>query len=187
MKAIKRFFNKHRKKFAFVGVTLTLIAVLGLVLFLLPSNGILGEIKGKVRNEANLIVNDETYNGLDDQEYAGVKITVNDDGSLTLDGTATGTTDVVLLTKTEGFGEGVNLTLGKVKLGDDAENSRLTVYKGNTLIASSTPYSPIVFTATGTDTWYVKLSIREGDSFDNVTIYPMLNYGSTAAPYYAVN
>ena len=187
MKAIKRFFNKHRKKFAFVGVTLTLIAALGLVLFLLPSNGILGEIKGKVRNEANLIVNDDTYEELNDKEFAGVTVTVNDDGSLKLDGKATGSTSFTLLTRTGGFGENVYMSLGKVNFGKNAENTHVTVYNGSTLTATSSANSAIAFSASGTNTWEVKIEIAEGDSFDNVTIYPMLNYGSTAAPYYAVN
>ena len=187
LKAIKRFFNKHRKKFALIGGALTLIAALGLALFLLPSNGILGEIKGKVRNDANLIVNDDTYKRIDDQEYAGVTVTVNDDGSLKLDGKATGSTSFVLLTRPGGFGENVHMSLGKVNFGKNAEKTHVTVYNGSTLTATSSANSAIAYSASGTNTWEVKIEIVEGDTFDNVTIYPMLNYGSTAAPYYAIN
>lgn len=155
---------------------------------ILPHNGFIGELKGKVRNEANLINFDQAYQSIDDGDikYAGVTVTVNDDGSLTLDGTATGSATVTLLTKQGGFGTNVHLTLGKVDLGKDAK-SNVTVESNGTVYASSHANSSVTFTATGDSIYTVKLNIADGDTFEKVTIYPVLNYGTSAASYFAIN
>ena len=112
---------------------------------------------------------------------------MNDDGSITLDGDADGTASFTILSRQGGFGEGVHMTLGKVDFGKNAENTHVTVKNGSTLTATSMAKSAVTFSASGTNTWEVKIEIADGDKFDNVTIYPMLNYGTTAAPYYAIN
>ncbi len=144
----------------------------------------------KTRNSQN-ILDPEFYENIEGDQN-GVDVTVNDDGSITLDGKAKAASDLALY-KVVGYEVcGVAYTIGAVDFGEDAAESYLHwSFDGLILSQHYRVYSgdSVTFTVLQGDRsdlseHYLFLSIAEGDSFDNVTIYPTLNYGYVAQPFY---
>ena len=143
----------------------------------------------KVRNEQNLL-DPDFYTSIVSGDQKGVKVTVNDDGSITLDGTATGKSNLRLFEISDYAVNGLTLTIGSVDFGEDAENSCLLWRHGGgsdgvhyyELYSGDSETFTINYADSQNYNFY--LSIVEGDEFDNVTIYPVLNYGVTAVSYF---
>ena len=136
------------------------------------------------RNEANLIVVDDDYEDLDGK-HSGVDVQINEDGSITLDGEADEDITLTLLTDADGFGSQAIMALGAADFGEDADGAYIAVYNGSTLEASSYE-GETIFISSGATSHTVKLFIPAGAELDNVTVYPMLNYGVSAASYFKI-
>lgn len=110
----------------------------------------------------------------------GVTVTKNDDGTVTINGTTTG--DLWLLfddkcrvvkdktyTFSMGFDASVGIMFG-VRSGDNAQSYLSTGVSGS-------------FVAPETGICRIRGYAKSGITFDNLTIYPQLELGSTATPY----
>ena len=135
-----------------------------------------------LRNKANLIEITDTYKDLDGKQ-SGVDINVNKDGSLTFDGRAEADIVLTLLTDADGFGEQCLMSLGEIDFGEDAAGAFIAVYDG-VVLEAKTDGASSVFISSGTTEHTVKIFIPKGADLDNVTVYPMLNYGVTAESFY---
>ena len=145
--------------------------------------------KEKVRNEQN-ILDPEFYKDRCSVDQKGVMLTTNKDGSITLNGKATGKSDVRIFSALDTSILGLTLSVGSVDFGEDAENTCLYLrhHTGDNEKYTHRFYSGESgsFTISYADgsNYNFYLSIAEGDEFDNVTIYPVLNYGVTAVSYF---
>ncbi len=194
MKVFKGLFSRRGKKWLIViGIVLGVVA-LGL---LLNSFGAFNGIKESVqdnlmedfRNPSNLIKYDATYKAVDGTEK-GVTVKVNGDGSIKLNGTATG--DIELLLNTVARPTGY-VTLGNVDFGlEDEDRAYITVsdpadeysvYRSYAHVDNSFVVEGVDQTTTAKPLT-VKLVIKSGTILDDVTIYPTLNVGMTAIDYY---
>lgn len=114
----------------------------------------------------------------------GVTVTKNDDGTVTINGTTTG--DLWLLfddkcrvvkdktyTFSMGFDASVGIMFG-VRSGDNAQSYLSTGISGS-------------FVAPVTGICRIRGYAKSGITFDNLTIYPQLEIGSTATPYEPYN
>ena len=143
----------------------------------------------KIRNEQNML-DPDYYKSIIEGDQNGVEVTVNDDGSITLDGKAEEESNIRLFCVNDYSLFGLELTINSVDFGEDAENTYIYWYHDNTSdeslsykLYSGESKSFAVNYADGQN-YNFYLSIAEGDEFDNVTIYPVLNYGVTAVSYF---
>ena len=141
----------------------------------------------KTRNSQN-ILDPEYYTDLIEGKQNGVKVTVNEDGSITLDGKATAETKLELYRAPDDSCDVRVLTVGSIDYGKSSKNSDFYMEHSVTLCDSfAIPANTgMTFTFDGVDGSDFVLSLRlaKGDSFDNVTVYPTLNYGYVAQPFY---
>lgn len=114
----------------------------------------------------------------------GITFTDNGDGSVTLNGTATATF-FVILSKNIKVEDGT-YTVGKIS---NASN-KSGVYAQLFYKASDGSYptwnvsnQPVTLTLSKDIAYSLQLVVEKGITVSNVTVYPMLNGGSTAAPY----
>lgn len=146
---------------------------------------ILSNILKKERNTSNLF-DPEYYDSIDGKHY-GVEVTVNKDGSITLDGKATESFELTLAELSGESVYGLYFTLSGFNFGDDAPGTELMYDMVEEVSCSlCNGFSSTVFidyaTADSSHTFGIRVS--SSDEFDNVTIYPVLNYGITAEPYF---
>lgn len=137
----------------------------------------LAEIGGMTRQCTNLL-HPPYYQG--STESYGLAFTANDDGTVTVNGTATATTKYIFMHSQT---NPIRLVGGRryvFRLGAESEMRPYIYYKK----------------ADGTDQWaqsivwddsydlkQVYMQCNAGSVFDNVTLYPMLNEGEEALPY----
>ena len=142
------------------------------------------DVKETMRNDSNLLLlkDYESIGG----DHNGVKVVINKDGSITLDGKATSATSLLMYTNAAGFGSNVFVSLGKADFGENAEGTALVLYNDNVEGARSLANDDVTFTSELGHTYLLKLEIAEGDEFENVKIYPVLNYGTSAESYFTV-
>ena len=149
---------------------------------------------GKKRNSDNLL-DSEFYEDIDGK-HNGVEITVNDDGSITLDGEASGAFALDLFKVLDSNVAGSIFIVSGFDLGDEAPGASLRVdhdARGMNVSMMDFLYCPIgynyvfrfpVIQSSSESFFTLQLTVAEGDSFDNVTIYPVLNTGITAVSYF---
>ena len=180
---MKKWWYKNKNWVIGVCVALGILIVGGLVL---NSTGAVDipelDLSKKERNAANLIIVDDNYEDIDG-EYSGVDVKINKDGSITLDGKADSDITLTLLTDADGFGAEALMTLSGIDFGEDGEGSYIAVYDGSEVEAKA-ENTAAVFISTGTTEHTVKLFIPADAEFENLTVYPMLNYGVTAEAYF---
>ncbi len=110
----------------------------------------------------------------------GVKCTVNDDGSITFNGTATGVVNFVLYNINDCYLSEGTYTF-KLYGGIQSEIYFVTGGAGSTVPIE---YGDRTITLEeGTAIGNFNIQIPTGTVVNNVTVYPMLNEGSTALPY----
>lgn len=138
-----------------------------------PENALISEVQklgGMTRKCTNLLPNTYTT-----QTISGVTFTVNNDGSITANGTATATIYFKLAV--------FNVTIGNTYYLSGCPSggswSKYLLY-----VDANKPDtgSGASFTATSTE-HSVTLFIASGVTVSNITCYPMLNAGATALPY----
>ena len=123
--------------------------------------------------------------GLSSATRNGITLTVNEDKSVTINGTATATTtfylqDIVLP-------EGKYVLSGRNNPGNRQNfyiqaNLKVSTGSGQSLLAKDTGYGA-GFELSEKSTILTFIGILTGATIDNVTIYPMLNRGTEALPY----
>ena len=114
----------------------------------------------------------------------GITFTVNDNRSITINGTSTG---VGYFRVASSLNLPPNTTF--VLSGSNALSSSMMLYI--TLSKNGGWYkeyynvggTPCVFTTEEGCVYNIQIYVYSGNTFDNETIYPMLNYGTEAAPY----
>ena len=155
-------------------------------------NGVFGS--NKDRNSENML-HPYVYEDLDGK-HSGVKVTVNNDGSITLDGEATSDIALTLGSFIDTDIAGQKMAVGRVDFGEDAPGSYLKWdYDGEAYESDSVYKIPVGFdfffspfftsgSAGNGSEFHLNIVIAAGDSFDNVTIYPVLNSGVTVVPYF---
>lgn len=145
------------------------------------------DLKEKTVNEAN-ILKYEDYKDISG-EYSGVDVKVLKDGSIKLDGTATQRVQILL---TEDIAEGI-MTFAALDMGDEAKNSYIMVEciddnDNNWSVGKTLASNYVTFTASGG--FCVKhdviLVIESGDTFDEVTIRPVLTNGVVPQTFYSI-
>ena len=133
--------------------------------------------------------------------YQGIEYTVNDDGSITMDGTATGTSTFVIF----GAGTGANATpLGSAFITGDKYmfSTKEILLEGvqfcnitydsegkavsNRSIDSGTNSKTITVSEDGLRL-YSYIRVATGTVLENFTIYPMIEHGETATEYVPYN
>lgn len=214
---MKKFFRKYKKIITAICAVLVIVLVAGLVL---NATGKLNATKEKLgirkANPANLLDVDD-YDAYDGTTVSGVKITVNDDGSITLDGTATA--EIGLILAEEDYGKIVDSKFttedavyqpythytysctndnskidNKVNLGVSIKNIPEEDELGNT---SYNHNNKITFNnetagmyrygepqVTLINNIMIYLTIDSGTILDEVTLFPVVNEGITAEPFY---
>ena len=116
------------------------------------------------------------------QTINGVTFTVNDDGSVTINGTATSRAQYSITVTTESRPQvfaGQTFTLFNVEGADQSFYSYAMSVEQDVRLDRSSK----TFTMTQDDTLYVAIVIQAGKTLDNVTVYPQLELGSTATEY----
>lgn len=141
----------------------------------------------KTRNSQN-ILDPEYYTDLIEGKQNGVKVTVNEDGSITLDGKATSETKLELYRAPDADCDARVFTVGSIDYGKSSKNSDFYMEHSETLgdsfaIPANTGMT-FTFTESDSNDCVLSLRLAKGDSFDNVTVYPTLNYGYVAQPFY---
>ena len=183
---MKKFFKKYKTVILSVGISLLAIFVLGYGLNGFGAFDDLKEsFKEKVVNEANVLKVDDykTVSG----EYSGVTIKVLSDGSIELDGTATADSTIILTENVNGNGV---MTFAALDMGEEAEDSYICVGEKSgdsisTIYGQTSATNYVTFTAS-TDAPAVALVIKSGDTFDEVTLYPVLTYGVVPQTFYTL-
>ena len=157
----------------------------------------LGNVLGisKTRNSQNLL-DPEYYTDLIEGKKNGVEVTVNEDGSITLDGEATEDTDLELMSfdcdeslgfvfscSAVDFGTGASAS-EMLLINDDGDGGTYHEEISSLTSGSNFEYRGQCTTSSGDCSHTIVLRLAEGDEFDNVTIYPVLNYGYVSQPFY---
>ena len=180
---MKRFFKKNKTWIICVSAILAVGLCLGFGMGAFDDFG--DDLKQNSVNEANLL----KYEDYEDiaGEHNGVTVKVLKDGSIKLDGTATADTTIILTENVNGNGV---MTFAALDMGDEAENSYICVgAKSNSTISTvygkSSATNYVTFTAS-TTTPAVALVIKSGDSFDEVTLYPVLTYGVVPQTFFTI-
>ena len=121
--------------------------------------------------------------------FGGVDITVNDDYSITLNGTCTTDTSFPFYNAGYTTGVGFPISDGKYTLsgcvgGSDTNNYYMQIYVNNSQRGVQRT-KPLTFTVSSGVNLVnrIVMFIKVGAMFNNLTIYPMLNAGETARPY----
>lgn len=116
------------------------------------------------------------------QTINGVTFTVNDDGSVTINGTATSRAQYSITRTTASRPQvfaGQTFTLFNVEGADQSFYSYAMSVEQDTRLDSSSK----TFTMTQDDTLYIAIAVLEGKTVNNVTVYPQLKLGSVATAY----
>lgn len=135
-------------------------------------------VQGKTVSSKNLIPV-PYYEGPSHTEY-GVTFTVNDDGSVTVNGTSTGSAQFNLVKTNTLWNQTGTFTISAP--GADDVSIQLVTGGSN----SGLPFSSGTRTQTfsGNMNWgHILIQVPAGQTVNNVTVYPMLNKGSSALPY----
>ncbi|MBR2907423.1 MAG: hypothetical protein IKJ04_06305 [Clostridia bacterium] len=182
---MKRFFKKNKNWLIPVAVILAVCLPIGIGLGAFDGFG--DDVKQNTVNEAN-ILKYEDYENVSG-EHSGVTVKVLKDGSIKLDGTATADTMIVLTENVNGNGL---MTFAALDMGDEAENSYICVGEWDadmeelsTIYGKSSATNYVTFSAS-TESPAVVLVIESGDSFDEVTLYPVLTYGVVPQTFYTL-
>lgn len=185
-KYMGNWYRKHKHTIHIVVFTLAFVIVTG---FALNGFGVFDGIKESFKeeavNEANILKYDD-YKSVAG-EYNGVTVKVLKDGSIKLDGTATADTTIILTENVNGNGV---MTFAALDMGDEAEGSHLCVAEKSgdgisTVYGESLATNYVTFTAS-TEAPVVALVVKSGDSFDEVTLYPVLTYGVVPQTFYTL-
>ena len=116
------------------------------------------------------------------QTINGVTFTVNEDGSVTIDGTATSRAQYSITVTTASRPQvfaGQTFTLFNVEGADQSFYSYAMSVEQDVRLDSSSK----TFTMTQDDTLYIAIVVQAGKTVDNVTVYPQLELGSVATEY----
>lgn len=110
----------------------------------------------------------------------GITFTVNNDGSITVNGTATGFV-YFLLYETNNFNVTKGVLTGIPKWPD--QNFALRLRDTEAMVDIGRDYGEGLHFETSAKKVQLSFAIQLGTVINNVTVYPMLNEGSTALPY----
>ena len=116
------------------------------------------------------------------QTINGVTFTVNDDGSVTINGTATSRAQYSITRTTASRPQvfaGQTFTLFNVEGADQSFYSYAMSVEQDIRLGSSSK----TFTMTQDDTLYISIAVLAGKTVNNVTVYPQLELGSVATAY----
>jgi hypothetical protein len=115
----------------------------------------------------------------------GITFTDNGDGSITVNGTATGTV-LFAVSNTLKMQDG-EYTIGKIS---EAANSTEGVFAqlfykkdDGSYFTQNVVNTPVTLSLSSTIAYSFQIAVIEGVTVSNVTVYPMLNKGETALPY----
>lgn len=128
-------------------------------------------------------------NNLTNQTINGIAFVVNSDGSVTINGTASATIQINLLTNTIGEADEITLPAGTYTLQGCPTGGSSSTYKldiTNNGSAVITDYGNNVYSRTFTDSWVfdrVRIVVQSGTTINNLTFKPMLVEGNTNVPY----
>lgn len=116
----------------------------------------------------------------DSVEENGITITVNNDGTITLNGECTADIWFALRHRIE---SDYPIKAGTYTLSGATNGVLLYITENNTTNYYNWSNAPVTFTITEQPTLYMQLKIFKGATLNNVVIKPMLNKGETALPY----
>ena len=142
------------------------------------SKSIIKRISGQTVKTTNLIP--RPYEGGSSSTHYGVTYTVNDDGSITANGTSTGPSQFKLVAANTVWNKIGTFTVSCV--GADNVSIQLVTGGGN----SGLSFAPGERTETFSSNmnWgHFIIQVPQGQTVNNVTVYPMMNEGSKALPY----
>lgn len=122
-------------------------------------------------------------NILTSQTINGVTITTYDDGSFLLNGTSTTEFYPTLTNNFKIESGNYTLSSGEAEMSSDKIKMALRQKNQNVFIAQVLSGTSVTFNNTFTDEVFVFLTIRTGQTFDNVLIKPMLEKGSIQTEY----
>ena len=186
MNTIKRLFRRHKLIVTIIAAVLITALTIG---FLSSSTNLISSLisddstDSGDRNPDNLI-GVEFYKQLDGDEHAGVKISVDDDGVITLNGNADVNFHINLK---EGDLDSIagmnNFLFFSGCPGGSLETYHLTFERMLTSTESNNVVYPVfdngqavVHTENSVDFAYIiRIDIKEGTEFNNVKIYPVLS------------
>ena len=183
MKTLKNFYRRHKKTILIVIAVLITALVVG---FLASTTSLIGRVANsnlfdtRDRNEDNLI-SVASYEEFDGDKFNGVKLTVDEDGVITLDGEAEADTTISLANVTLNGRDPQNFFFSGA-LGGDLDTYYMTIEC--TELAETCVMRSICFDDTQSlyfepfgDTYHVKvcIEIKEGTELNNVKFYPVLS------------
>lgn len=185
--------SRSKTKTTMIVVASILLGVM-LLSFVGMANGVFGDEANifKKRNEAN-IIDPEFYNITDDV-ISGVTIKVNEDGAISLSGTATSDIDLQLckftVKATGEDGKAVNYMISGADGGSSESYYIQLIGKdanGNNIeYVVDRDHKAVNIKSLAADTEYqLHIVIKSGTKLDNVTLYPVLVQGVDAGSFYA--
>ena len=114
--------------------------------------------------------------------YNGITFTYNQNSSITANGTATGDATSMMSSEARNNNYLVTLSPGTYTISGSYSNTTVEVIKSDgSFIANVGPSETFkTFTVSSEISVFVRINIASGTSLNNITIYPMLEKGSTA-------
>lgn len=185
--------SRSKTKTTLIVVASILLGVM-LLSFVGMANGVFGDEANifKKRNEANII--DPDFYNISDDVISGVTVKVNEDGSISLSGTATSDIDLQLckftVKATGEDGKAVNYMFSGADGGSSETYYMQLIGKdgnaNNIEYVVDRDHKVVNIKSQATDTEYqLHIFINSGTKLDNVTLYPVLVQGVDAGSFYA--
>ena len=189
---MKKFFRKNKNWLIPVAAILAVGLFVGAIGGAFDNVG--KDLKEKVVNDKNLLKY-EDYKDVSG-EYNGVDVKVLKDGSIKLDGTATKDVSIVLVQDLERAGI---MTFAALDMGDEAESSYIEVlvddscHDWSSSLVRTCASNYVTFNVSDYEEndqcqkeIRIKLEIKSGDTFDDVTLCPVLTYGVVPQTFYSI-
>lgn len=121
------------------------------------------------------------YSDGSSKTFNGITYTVSDDGSITLNGTATSDSSYIIASDFTLYAG--NYYLSGCPSGGGYSTYNLRIYTSDTTVSRADNGSGIQVNSSALNSWAMSISVESGTAVNNLVFRPMLNYGSSALPY----
>ena len=121
------------------------------------------------------------YSDGSSKTFNGITYTVSDDGSITLNGTATSNSSYIIASDFTLYAG--NYYLSGCPSGGGYSTYNLRIHTSDTTVSHADNGSGTQVNSSALNSWAMSISVESGTAVNNLVFRPMLNYGSSALPY----
>lgn len=121
------------------------------------------------------------YSDGSSKTFNGITYTVSDDGSITLNGTATNDSSYIIARDFTLYAG--NYYLSGCPSGGGYSTYNLRIYTSDPTVSSADNGSGTQVNSSALNSGVMSISVKSGTAVNNLVFRPMLNYGSSALPY----